>query len=440
MRRFGAAMIRIAIIAGAPGRRAIVTRVRGCLLVLTIVLVALLAGQSVPIAISAPIPKSKSQLELEKLGQEVRQLKMENDRSGSLYGEILAWAPFGAVLLGIVGVVWPVVGEFRQQRKQRGEELQQRRDAEEKRHAQEEADLEQRRVAEERRQEQRAAELEQRRIEERSRFDDLFAKAVANLGSAQESVQVSAAVALQSFLRDEYAPFHEQVYSVLCANLAVRSHSRLVNRFIVRGFSDAVRRHVAALEVKALEGDPEPEPLDLARCRMPRVDLHSLDLGKNADLAFAILKDANLRGTKLIEAKGIEVSLERAQLTGADLTEARLHGAACRQARFHNARLVSTEFRESSKCRADLRSAEFYNAQLQGAHFDGADLTRAKFNQANLADAHFPRATLDLSALHTILEAAVIREVPSWRKAHFDPDTRTALEDLNKQRDARQKA
>jgi uncharacterized protein YjbI with pentapeptide repeats len=344
-------------------------------------LVAMLIGSTA----SAATPRTKEQLELEKLRQEVRKLELENDRAGSTREAVLAWAPFVTVFVAVFGVAVPVLREVRQQRRQR------------------------------------QSELEQRAVEERRRFDDLFAQAVGNLGAETEAVRVSGAVTLHNFLRPEYEDFHEQVYSVLCANLAV-DHTRLVNRFIVRGFEKALRLHLSA---QANEG--ERPSIDLARCRLPRAELDGLELAQ-VDIAFAVLREASLRGTNLFRARGFEVDLAKARLTDAKLGEARLHGAVCRGAHFHNARLVSAEFRETRKQPADLTSAEFFGARLQGAHFDGAVLRGARFDNANLADARFPGAVFDEVALRGILASEQVDGEPTWRKAYFDDHIRQALE------------
>jgi uncharacterized protein YjbI with pentapeptide repeats len=339
---------------------------------------------SVAAPAAAAASPARSQLELERLRQEVRELKIKNDRAGSLRETILAWAPFATVLVAVAGVLVPVLREVRQQRAQR------------------------------------EAELDQRRLEERRRFDDLFGQAVANLGSDNDSVQVSAAVTLHSFLRQDYSALHEQVYSVLCANLAVK-HSKLVNRFIVRAFEDAIRLHLAAR-------DREPsEPIDLAGSELPRARLAGLDL-QEVDIAFATLRRADLHGSNLKRARGIEANLEGARLSRTDMTEARLNGSNGRGASFHEARLVSAEFRPSDNQAADLRAAEFYAAKLQGAHFDGADLRGAKFDRANLADTFFVGALFDGAALDSVLRSEIVDDERSWKKAHFSPEVMATLE------------
>ena len=363
-------------------------------------------------ASSAPSTSpDKTRLELEKLQQEVRKLEIENDKARGFAAGLLRWGPFVTVVAGVVTVLVGVRKEIREQRQQRKLD----RDQRDKEHRERLEQAERARM-------QRERELEQQQLDARRRFDELFAQAVANLGAESESVQLSGVVLLQSFLRDDGAPFHEQVYAVVCANLGIK-HTPLVNRFLVRAFEQAIRRRLAA----HAEGE-EPESLDLANCQMPRVDLHGLHLD-GVDVAFATLRDANLVGARLAGMRGYDVDLQRARLSEADLTEARLWGAQARKAQFHNARLISTELRPS-RHPAGLREAEFYGARMQGAHLNGADLTGAQFDDANLSDTYFDGATLDDRALRSILRSKVVKGTASWEKASFDDDIRSKLEEM----------
>jgi uncharacterized protein YjbI with pentapeptide repeats len=361
---------------------------------------SVLAVTAVSRAATPPSPQTeRARLQTEKLRQEVRQLRISNDYAVSVRKKVLDAAPFVTVLIGVFGVGWPVARELAAQRRQR--------------------DMDR---------EQRANELEQRRVEAGRRFQESFAAAVANLGSKTDSVRVSAAVALQSFLTPEYEAFHDQVFSVLCANLTVEDHPRIVNRFLVRAFSQALRLRLAADAAAGRRG----EPLDLAHCQMRRVDLHGLDLTK-VDLAFAYLRGANLVGTVLKGAQGIEVVIDKARLSLADLQEAGLNGASAVGAMFHKANLVSVRFAPSENKAADLTNAEFYEARMQGAILVNANLRGARFDGANIADAHLRGAVFDETSLRSILRSSDdAKGNPSWRNADFDPDVTAMLEGMAK--------
>jgi uncharacterized protein YjbI with pentapeptide repeats len=207
-------------------------------------------------------------------------------------------------------------------------------------------------------------------------------------------------------------------------NLAI-GHSPLVNRFVVRAFQESLRIHLLWRHEQH-----DVTPIDLANCQMPRVDLHGLDLGERADIAFASFTRANLRGVQLFRAQGYETVLDGAHLSGANLREARLHGASCVGTRFHQVDLMASHFRSTPNQRADLSFAEFYGAKLQSAHFDEAILVGAEFHNANVTETFFNAATFDDDSLRSLLTTAKTKEGPSWKRAHFDPPVVARLEEL----------
>jgi hypothetical protein len=264
---------------------------------------------------------------------------------------------------------------------------------------------------------QRSVELQQQEAEAVRRLDELFNNVVMNLGSDSTALQASAAVALLSFLRDDppaYGAYHEQVFWLLVAQLKV-DHGREVNQLLVRVFERAVRLYLAEAEANGVELDE----LDLSRALLKRVDLSGLYL-PSVDVAFARLDGANLRRTRLKQARGFNVCLEGALLSGADLSEARLKQAVAPRAVFHDAFMSGVKLQE-----AVLTRAQFQRAQLQSGHFEGANLTGADFQQADVNDAFFQGATLDTTALRTLATGA-----QNGDKAHYDPATRARIKEL----------
>jgi uncharacterized protein YjbI with pentapeptide repeats len=341
---------------------------------------------------------SQAQLERQKLQEEVRQLKIQNAQAvETTRDQILAWAPFVTTLVAVAGIALSILKATAEQRRQR--ELDRT---------------------------QRERELEQR-------LDALLSEAVANLGSDSESIRVSAAVALHNLLRVGGASMVEQIYTIVCANLGAE-HTPPVNRFLSRAFGDAARLY--------LEQRSETEPLDLARCKIFRADLHGLDL-EEADIAFASLRRANLADANLKGVRGFEVDLSDAMLSGANMEGAQLHGVSAPSARFHKTRLVAAELRPSRRAPdarrlrwrrasprpADLRGAEFFEAKLQSARFDGADLRGAHFDGADLRDTFFLGALFDQEALGSVRHAARVDDRPSSTTAHFDKDIRRMLDE-----------
>lgn len=265
---------------------------------------------------------------------------------------------------------------------------------------------------------QRSVELQRQEAEAVRRLDELFNNVVTNLGSDSPALQASAAVSLLSFLRDDppaYGAYHEQVFWLLVAQLKV-DHGREVNQLLVRVFERAVRLYLAESEARGVElGD-----LDLSRALLKRVDLSGLESLPPLDVAFARLDGANLRHTRLRQARGFNVCLEGALLSGADLSEARLKQAVAPRAVFHDAFMAGVKLQK-----AVLTKAQFQRARLQSAHLQGADLTGANFQQADVNDTFFQGATLDTAALRTLATGA-----HNGDKAHFDPATQARIDEL----------
>ena len=177
---------------------------------------------------------------------------------------------------------------------------------------------------------------------------------------------------------------------------------------------------VFAATLRRRLGDRRPPglKLELARVRLPRVDLSGLDLHE-ADLAFARLAQADLSNVNLWRSRAYGIDVSGAGLSRSNLEEARWHAALARGARFHNCRMVSCFFKE-----ADLTGAGFQQSRLQGAHFERANLTGARFEQADISDATFKDAAIDEAAAASLSRAA------NWDNAHFDPTTRERISQL----------
>ncbi|MEJ7567994.1 MAG: hypothetical protein WKF41_06985 [Gaiellaceae bacterium] len=143
------------------------------------------------VALPAQAPRDpKTELEVEKLRQEVRKLQLENDNADGYGASLLRWAPLITLGAGAVAILLSIRKEFREQRAQRRSETDVRQ--KELDHRVGQAKLEQK---------QREDELKQRQAEVQRRFDELFSQAVANLGSDKESIQLSAVVVLDEPLR-----------------------------------------------------------------------------------------------------------------------------------------------------------------------------------------------------------------------------------------------
>jgi uncharacterized protein YjbI with pentapeptide repeats len=93
-------------------------------------------------------------------------------------------------------------------------------------------------------------------------------------------------------------------------------------------------------------------------------------------------------GKRLVDARFIGITLDRANFNGADLRGAFLDGASLRGANLASANLENAKLPQAILTRADLTSA-----CLRGADLRGANLRRADLTGANLGDALYDTAT-----------------------------------------------
>jgi len=356
------------------------------LVIVLIVLNVVLAAGLLISLLSAPPPQqtsipeatgqTMSQVELEshKLRQEIRQLEIENERLSSPWQTVTSYATLLTAIVAVAGVFLTIWKQFLE----------------------------------------RVRDREQRETESRRCLDEKFSSIIADIGSDNPSLQVSAAISLITFLRAEYSAFHEQVYLILLANLKIR-HNQQVNRLLIQVFEKAVR-----LNLEAIRKVNDSQGLDLTSTNLYRIDFSGLDLS-NSDIAFSNLELANLDSANLSRVKGYEVSLEKAKLTDAILTEARLAKANLKGAHLHRANLVSANLKETR-----LNSAQFFQAKLQSAHLENAELFDVKFEQSDLNDTYFRGTKFNDQTLKSIVKAH------NWEKAHYDEDVLLRLTEIQK--------
>ena len=371
---------------------------------------------------STPTTASTKQLERAKLRQEVRQLQLNNDRGAGPLGTFLAIGPLITVLVGVGTFGAALIkqsNDLRAARESADTQASQWRAqfAEQQRADAEKA--EQWRSEFKRSQDESLAERDRERLQ---RFDQRLTEVVTNIGSANPALRLNAAAALGFFVKPDYSGVHCDLLNVLIANLKAKPDP---------GVADLLRRHLATLLNLLFAPGRDLDPalgteLDLTGTDLYRIDLPHLDLRGTvvADIAFAKLRLANLRETKLVRLRGLEAVLDGAHLSRANLEEARLNKVTATDdpVHFHGTRLVSATLEE-----AQLPRAEFQEALLQAVHFEKATLVGADFRGANLADARFTGAVLDEPALRSIALGAI-----NWRKAFFDDAIRERLDELSK--------
>lgn len=95
-----------------------------------------------------------------------------------------------------------------------------------------------------------------------------------------------------------------------------------------------------------------------------------------ADLAKAVLRDANLRNADLVEAN----------LSGAELFQSDLWGADLRDTNVRDADLFFANCTETKLIRSDLRGASLMGTGLIATDLNGADLTATQMGWTILAD------------------------------------------------------
>lgn len=348
---------------------------------------------------------SKEELENEKLRQEILKLQLESKKLSNFWEQIFSSATFITASVALIGIVVTI-------RKQADEKkIQQERDR------------------------------QQRRDDEQRRFDEKFTSIVSNLGSNSLAVQVGAAVSILTFLKPEYADFHDQVFMLILANLKIKHNGTTdtINNLLIEGFEKAIKIHLEDMKGKEFE-------LDLSRSYLNGVDLSGLIFNNSKthlcqiNVSSAKLRDADLTDTELYRVEGIDAVLDKAKLSGANLQEAHFDKALFRGAQLDEANLVSAALEG-----ADLVQANFYKARMQGARLKAAKLQGAKFERSNLSDAKFEKAIL----LNTFFNEAIfnkdtcfkgatlnqetlssIVKAFNWQEAYFDEDIKAKLDKI----------
>jgi uncharacterized protein YjbI with pentapeptide repeats len=348
-----------------------------------IVGLAILAAFAAPTLAAAQGPlenQNEEELALTKTREEIRKLQ---DEHGGL-ADFARAAPAITAFVAVAGVLLTLLAQILTSRRDKAKDREQR---------------EQERAQREREQ---ALDREQRERERIQRFDEQFNSMVENLGSDVGATRAAATAQIATFLRPQYADFHEQVFMLLLAALRF-PRKDVGDKILARTF-----QRVAHDQIPKLREQQPDIRLDLSHCHLARIDLASLDL-TGADIGFADLHGARLNGCGLRRARGREAKLDDASLAGADLGEARLNEATARGARFGGARLVSATLKG-----VDASKASFQRAAMQEAHLEGAALQGARFEEANLNNAYFEGAKLDDDALKSIARGAF-----NWEKAHW---------------------
>lgn len=327
-------------------------------------------------------------LSKEKLAQEVKQLKEQNEP------DLLEWLRTNASILlsTLVVVIGALIGLWRW--------LGDRRDEHEKRR-------------------------EDQHSEQEKRAEERFQSAVTGLGDEKEGSRIGAAILLRTFLRPGYEQFYAQTFDLAVANLCLPRTPHppedpntplpltpLSQALIVvfreayplarsqnQGGSQSLDATGIQLDNAYLKG------ADLKQVWMPQASLRNVDLS-GADLSGARLSEARLNSARLNEA----------DLSSARLNEADLSGAELIRSRLNEANLNKSYFNMTNLSGADLRGAD-----LRGARLNGADLSWARLNGAYLSDADLDGANLSEADLRGAdLRGANLRGVIGLTKGQLE--------------------
>lgn len=331
---------------------------------------------------SGNIPE-KTVLERCKYIEEIRKLKIENDRASGIFIWITILTPITGIITLFVTFSWSYIN-YRKDKRQKEDEYKKDKDRKD---------------------------------------DERFNEILTQLGSPSLSIKASAASSLLIFIEPFYKRFWKNILVTVPANL---KKSISLEPAIQESLTYVLQNIVKA----QLGIDAKFERLNLSRTSAFRLDFEGLDF-KNieVDIAFSKMRYANFKDAVICKLegkgglKGIGVCLNNAKMSKCKLHEARLNNSRCKNTQFHESVLTSATFKNS-----DLRQAQFQRAQLQSAHFESADLRGANFIKANIKDAYFIDAKFDDITKYSILKTYK----KSWKKAHFDQDIKTELEQYEK--------
>lgn len=145
---------------------------------------------------------------------------------------------------------------------------------------------------------------------------------------------------------------------------------------------------------KMWEQNPQIRP-DLGQADLRDMNLAGVILN-NARLIMADLTGANFQEAKMSNADLLHAKLENTNFTGADLSQTNFGYA---KAELHGANFERTVLFMASFSQANLKNSNFNNAhlvvaKLLGANFQGSSFVNADFNRAELNKANFRNAIL----------------------------------------------
>ena len=274
----------------------------------------------------------------------------------------------------------------------------------------------------------------QTEINRESHYTELFTKAVEQLGATRQDrepsieTRIGAIYALERLAKDS-----ERDYGPIIETLAayIREHCRDPKSFDEKDLSGDDLKQARQKWIDSLRKNPPADRSDVAaaltvlsRREKNRNWINTSDhetqpdfTGANfqgvtldkVNLSGANLLRANLSGTTLQEADLSGANLEIAHLEGADLMKADLTGAKLMEANLSDASLFMARLWYTNLSNADLSGTSLFSADLVGANLKEADLSGANLVQANLSRSDLEGATFDGATLtEANLEGALL--------------------------------
>jgi uncharacterized protein YjbI with pentapeptide repeats len=233
------------------------------------------------------------------------------------------------------------------------------------------------------------------------RLNDLYIRAVEQLGSDKAPVRLGGLYALQRLGRNT-PDQRETILNVVCAYLRM-PFPELPDLAEDASLDEQVT-HRQLVEAQSQEQQVRLTAQRIFRSHRMLADrdqfweTSTIDLSE-ANLAGAVLSGMDLVGAELIGTNLFGADLTASVLTGADLTTANLCAATLiradlAQADLTSADLSQSDMSESNLPRADLTDANLSHANLTDANLTEVDMKRADVTEATMTRANMTRATV----------------------------------------------
>ena len=306
---------------------------------------------------SSTPPSPHEGLDQKKLREEIRKLRIENDRSESVFGGLLAAAPFITALVAILTLGFTARNSRRESARQR------------------------------------SADRRQRKAEMQQRFDEIFTDAIKNLSSSDDAVRAAGAASMLRVSDTAKKPLQREVLIYVAAQLRL-GVSEKVSPILKEVFEKAAAAVFS-------DSDSSMREVVLRRADLSGIRMRNLSFRR----AQLDLTEANLSGADLYESDMWSAKAPKAVLAGADCRKLNLGPADLREADLRRAQLAGAKMASSKLQGADLSGADLRGAKLQSAHFERAILIGVDFAFADVNDAYFTDAVMDVRTIETLRSA-----------------------------------